>query len=62
MTDIEKIELARYHREILEDLRHLVKKYGRIMEWDVAEVNEKEARTLIFQAMRDALAKVAAEG
>jgi hypothetical protein len=62
MTDSEKIELARYHREILEDLRHLVKKYGRIMEWDVAEVNEKEARTLIFQAMRDALAKVAAEG
>ena len=62
MTDIEKIELARYHREILEDLRHLVKKYGRIMEWDVAEVDEKEARTLIFQAMRDALAKVAAEG
>jgi hypothetical protein len=62
MTDIEKIELARYHREILEDLRHLVKKYGRIMEWDVAEVNEKEARTLIFQAMRDALAKVEAEG
>ncbi|MEJ2326054.1 MAG: hypothetical protein P8Y27_04430 [Chromatiaceae bacterium] len=62
MTDIEKIELARYHREILEDLRHLVKKYGRIMEWDVAEVDEKEARTLIFQAMRDALAKVEAEG
>jgi hypothetical protein len=61
MTDIEKIELARYHREILEDLRHLVKKYGRIMEWDVAEVDEKEGRTLIFQAMRDALAKVEAE-
>jgi hypothetical protein len=62
MTDIEKIELGRYHREILEDLRHLVKKYGRIMEWDVAEVDEKEARALIFQAMRDALAKVEAEG
>jgi hypothetical protein len=61
MTDIEKIELARYHREILEDLRHLVKKYGRIMEWDVAEVDEEEARALIFQAMRDALAKVEAE-
>lgn len=58
MTEIENIELARYHREIVEDLRHMVKKYGRIMEWDVPDVDENEARALIFKALRAALAEV----
>jgi hypothetical protein len=62
MTDIEKIELARYHREILDDLRHMLKKYHRIMEWDVPEVDEKETRALILRAMREALAEVEAAG
>jgi hypothetical protein len=62
MTDVEKIELARYHREITEDFRHMLKKYLRIMEWDVPEVDEKEARTLILKSMRDALAEVEADG
>jgi len=61
MTDVEKIEIARYHREILDDMRHLLKKYHRIMEWDVPEVDEKEARTLIFGTLRDALAEVETE-
>jgi hypothetical protein len=61
MTDVEKIELARYHREIVEDLRHMLKKYGRIMEWDVPDVDEKAARALILRALREALAEVEAE-
>jgi hypothetical protein len=61
MTEIEKIELARYHREILEDIRHMLKKYCRIMEWDVPEVDDETARKLIFKALRDALAEVEAE-
>jgi hypothetical protein len=32
MSEVEKVELARYKREIVDDLRHLVKKYVRIME------------------------------
>lgn len=60
-TDMEKIELARYHREIVEDLRHMLKKYLRIMEWDVPEVDEKQGQALILQAVRDALAEVEAE-
>jgi hypothetical protein len=32
------------------------------MEWDVPEVDEKEARTLILKSMRDALAEVEADG
>ena len=32
MSDAEKIEIARYHREIVEDLKHMLKKDVRIME------------------------------
>jgi hypothetical protein len=35
MTDLETIEIARYHREIREDMRHMLKKYHRILEWEV---------------------------
>jgi len=63
MTDVERIELARYHREIVEDLRHMLKKYSRIMEWDVPDaVDEGVTRKLILKSLRDALAEVEAEG
>ncbi len=63
MSDIENIELARYHREIVEDLRHMLKKYSRIMEWDVPDVvDEGATRKLILKSLRDALAEVEAEG
>ena len=63
MTDIETIEMTRYHREIVEDLRHMLKKYGRIIEWDVPDaVDEGATRKLILQSLRDALAEVEAEG
>jgi hypothetical protein len=60
--DSEKIELARYHGEIVDDLRHLVNKYVRIMEWDVPDVDdEKEARGLVVQALKSGLAEVEAQ-
>jgi len=62
MTDVEKIELARYHREMVEDIRHMLKKYHRIMEWDVPDVDERESRALVLRALREALAEVEAEG
>ena len=61
MTDIEKIEMARYYGELEDDLRHMVKKYCRIMGWEVPELDEQEARKLIFEALRDALTKVERE-
>jgi hypothetical protein len=61
MNEMEKIEIARYHREIVEDVRHLLKKYRRIMEWDVPEVDDKAARELILQAFKDSVAEVEAE-
>ncbi len=63
MSEIENIELARYQKEIVEDLRHMLKKYTRIMEWDVPDVVDQGAtRGLILKALRDALAEVEAEG
>lgn len=57
----EKIEVARYQREIVEDLQHMLKKYVRIMEWDVPDIDdEKQARGLVMQALKSALAEVEA--
>lgn len=60
MASIEKIELARYRAELDDDIQHLVKKYCRIMGWEVPELDEAAARTLIIQALRESLAKVEA--
>jgi hypothetical protein len=43
-----------------DDVQHLVKKYCRIMGWEVPELDEGAARTLILQALRESLAKVEA--
>jgi hypothetical protein len=40
----------------------MLKKYHRIMEWDVPEVDESESRALVLRALHDALAEVEAEG
>jgi hypothetical protein len=61
MASIEQVEMARYRAELEDDVRHLVKKYCRIMGWDVPDLDETAARGLIFQAMRAALDKAEAE-
>lgn len=61
MSASEQIEIARYHREIVEDLQHMLKKYMRIMEWDVPDIADQEARGLVMQALKTALAEVEAE-
>jgi hypothetical protein len=60
MKTIEQLEMARYSAELEDDLRHMVKKYCRIMGWEVPELDEKEARKLIFESMHHALEKVEA--
>jgi hypothetical protein len=55
MANLEKVEIARYRRELDQDVRHLVKKYCRIMGWEVPELDEQEASKLIFKALREAL-------
>ncbi len=35
MAGLEQIELNRYHQELVQDVQHLVRKYCRIMSWEV---------------------------
>ncbi len=61
MADLEQVEIHRYRRELEHDVRHLVKKYYRIMSWEVPELDEQEAEQLIFAALREALDQVEKE-
>jgi hypothetical protein len=58
MSNLEQLEITRYQNELVDDVRHLVKKYCRIMAWEVPELDEAEARRLIFGALKGALAEV----
>lgn len=58
MSNLEQVEIGRYHDELVHDVRHLVKKYCRIMAWEVPELDESEAGRLIFQALKSALVEV----
>ncbi len=55
MSESQKIEIQRYHKELVKDFASLVDKYRRIMEWDIPESNESEGDKLIFKAIQDAL-------
>lgn len=61
MADIEQIEIARVHQEIVEDLRHMLRKYERIMGWNVPDLDVQAARQGLLGAMRAALAEVEGE-
>jgi hypothetical protein len=61
MASLEQVEISRYHEELVHDVRHLVKKYGRIMGWEVPELDEAEASKLILAALKQALADVERE-
>ena len=61
MPNMEKIEIARYRKEIKHDLLHMVGKYSRIMGWEVPELDEQVARKMILQALEDSLTEIGAE-
>ncbi len=60
MPGLEKIEVVRYRDEIVHDIDHLVKKYCRIIGWEVPDVDDQEARRLVLQALKEAVAQVEA--
>ena len=60
MATIEQVEMARYRTELEDDVQHLVKKYSRIMGWEVPELDETAAQKLIFAALRSAVDKAEA--
>jgi hypothetical protein len=61
MSNLEQIEIARYRKEIDDDLRHILKKYCRIMGWEVPELDEQAARKLIIDAVKESLAELEAK-
>jgi hypothetical protein len=61
MAAIEEVEMGRYAQELEDDVRHLVKKYCRIMGWDVPDLDEQAARRLIFEALHASVARVESE-
>ena len=61
MTSPENIQMDRYNNELEDDIRHILKKYSRIMGWGIPELDEGAARRLILEAMHRALAKVEKE-
>ena len=61
MSTMEQVELDRYHTAMKDDVRHLFDKYGRIMGWDVPDLDDADARRQIGAALREAVEQVAAE-
>jgi len=55
MTDVQKFEIARYRKEIDEDVRKLVDHYLSISDWDIPEVDEKKSIEYILMAVRESL-------
>jgi len=61
MADIEKIQMERYYDELEDDLRHLIKKYCRIMGWSIPDINEQTSRELILESLQKVLVKLQSE-
>jgi len=58
MSQMQEIEINRYHDRIEKDLHHLIERYREIMAWDIPENDPVEADRLIFKAVHSALSKI----
>ena len=61
MTHVEDIELEKRRHKLDHDVRQLVDKYLKIVEWDVPESDEPRARKLIIGEIREALTRIEAQ-
>jgi len=55
MAKIEQLELDAHRAQLVSDVKHLVEKYRAIFDWDVPDVDQIAADTLILAAIRRAL-------
>jgi len=55
MSQMQEIEINRYHNRIVKDMSHLIERYREIMAWDVPENDPVEADKLIFKAVHEVL-------
>jgi hypothetical protein len=58
MSGEEAIEVEKRRKRLDKDVRQLVDKYLRIVEWDVPDTDEPRARRLIIGEIREALARL----
>jgi len=55
MPSMQEIELERHHKELVNDVKALIEKYRRAMDWDIPDNDEQKADQLIFAAIQNAL-------
>ncbi|MBE9568829.1 MAG: hypothetical protein IMF14_09035 [Proteobacteria bacterium] len=55
MASMQEIELQRHHKELVRDVKSLVEKYRRAMDWDIPDNDEREGDKVIFEAIQKAL-------
>lgn len=55
MEKIEQLELDEHRSQIIADVKSLVEKYRAIFDWDVPEIDQNVADSLILAAIRKAL-------
>ena len=58
MHSMEEIELEKRRKALDKDVSSLVDKYLRAMEWDIPEVDERKARQLILNEIREAIGRI----
>jgi len=58
MSQMQQIEIDRYHKRIVKDMNHLVERYREIMAWDIPDNDPVEADRLIFRAVHEALDEI----
>ncbi len=60
MNTNEDMEMRKMDRELQDDVDHLIERYLRIFEWDIPEPDERRARQLIIERVRNALDRIEA--
>jgi hypothetical protein len=55
MAHIEELELSAHRSDIIKDVNDLIEKYRTIFEWDVPDIDENLANTLILNEVRKGL-------
>lgn len=58
MPSLEVIEMEKHRKALDKDVASLLDKYLRAMEWDIPEVDESRARSLILDEIREAVSRL----
>jgi hypothetical protein len=58
MAEMEEIELQKLRKALDRDVADLVDKYLKAMEWDIPEADERRAKRLILDEIRQALGRM----